>query len=74
MPGVSTQRLAQRRGVNLPALGAVGAGGVGPQGVAPAFAVQSQRAQVALVNLAVVAHGPEHVLRHVLVQARVSCP
>ena len=68
--------LPQRRGVNLPALRAVLAGRVGPQGVAAVLPRQVYPigAKVAGVNLAVIPHGAQNPLRCVDVQAKLSCP
>ena len=64
--------LPQRRSIDLTTLGAVGASCVGPQRVASIYPgqVDSIRAQVAVVDLAVVANGLKYVLRGSLADAQ----
>ena len=69
---VQTVTLPQRRGVDLAALRALHARRTGPQGVASVLArkVDPARAEVAVIDLAVVAHGLDHVLRNRVAEAQ----
>ncbi len=56
------KRLAQWRGVDLAAPGAIDAWGVGPKSVTAAASFQAQGREVTVVYLAIVAHGSYDVL------------